>query len=277
MSRFISKESLYNYFLVNGFIFVISYINYIVFKKYYYLSYFNNVFRSYVMVYAIDYKTKNKPFIKKPKTITGDSSAEHKNTHILENHLYLLQTNVMLTIQTHLIYTHYLIKNDTYLFDIITFIPISFAYEIIFDFFYYWTHRIYHTNHFLYQHIHKKHHKNHYLTGIMSFCQDPLDMILTIQISEVITMFILQSIFFKMSFFQYTLILNYRSFNEISGHCGKQTKACGFLQCVWIPKIFNIGLLTEDHDLHHTLLTCNYGKRFSIWDKLFGTYVESKE
>lgn len=26
------------------------------------------------------------------------------------------------------------------------------------------------------------------------------------------------------------------------------------------------------HDLHHKLLTCNYGKRFAIFDKLFGTY-----
>jgi len=229
------------------------------------------------MVYAIDYITKNKPFIKTPKPITGDSSAQHKTTHTLEDHLELLKTNVMITIQTHLIYTHYLIKNDTYLFDIITFIPISFAYEIIFDFFYYWTHRINHTNKFLYQHIHKQHHKNHHLTSIMTFWQDPLDMILTTQFSEVIAMFILQSIFFKMSFFQYTLILNYRSFSEIVGHCGKQTKSGAFVQCMWLPKMFNIGLLTEDHDLHHTLLTCNYSKRFIIWDKLFGTYVESKK
>lgn len=274
MSRFISKKSLFNYFLINGFLFFMSYINYIIFKNYYYLSYFNNLLRTYIMVYLLDYRTKNNPFIKKPQTITEDSSTEDNN---LENHLSLLQITVINTIQTHLIYTHYLIINDTYLFDIITFIPISFAYEIIFDFFHYCSHRICHTNKFLYQNIHKKHHKKYNLTSITTFYQNPLDVILTSTFPEIITIFILQSIFFKFSLFQYILFLNYKTFIEISGHCGKKTKGCGFVQFIWLPKFFNIELITEDHDLHHTMLTCNYSKRFVIWDKLFGTYVESKE
>jgi sterol desaturase/sphingolipid hydroxylase (fatty acid hydroxylase superfamily) len=45
-----------------------------------------------------------------------------------------------------------------------------------------------------------------------------------------------------------------------------------FSQCVWIPRAFNISLYTEDHTLHHSNNNCNYSKRFSLWDKAFGTY-----
>jgi sterol desaturase/sphingolipid hydroxylase (fatty acid hydroxylase superfamily) len=226
-------------------------------------------------VYLIDYGTKNKPFIKKnnPKPITEDSSVEYNN---LESHLNVFQITIMETIQIHL--THpYLVVNNNYLFDLATFIPISFLYEIIFDFFHYWVHRIFHTNQYLYQHIHKKHHKNYHLTTIMTFYQSPLDFILAVLFPEVLSFVILQSIFFKFSLFQYILILNYKLFSEITGHCGKHTNSCGFVQCIWLPKTFNIEIVTEDHDLHHTLPMCNYSKRFVIWDKLFNTYVKHEE
>jgi hypothetical protein len=56
------------------------------------------------MVYLLDYRTKNNPFIKKQQTIAENSSAEDKTTDILENHLSLLQITAINTIQTHLIY-----------------------------------------------------------------------------------------------------------------------------------------------------------------------------
>lgn len=41
----------------------------------------------------------------------------------------------------------------------------------------------------------------------------------------------------------------------------------------WLPRLFNFQLkVEEDHDLH-----CNYSKRFTLWDKVFGTFVEKKE
>ena len=30
-----------------------------------------------------------------------------------------------------------------------------------------------------------------------------------------------------------------------------------------------------DHDLHHSAVRCNYGKRLSLWDKVLGTYSRS--
>lgn len=68
------------------------------------------------------------------------------------------------------------------------------------------------------------------------------------------------------------LIMIYKIFIEISGHSGKKIKATSFPQFMWLPKIFDIELRTEDHDLHHTLNNCNYSKRFKLWDKIFSTY-----
>lgn len=62
-------------------------------------------------------------------------------------------------------------------------------------------------------------------------------------------------------------------FIEISGHIGKRMHpTSSFSQFIWLPKFFNIELYTEDHDLHHSHNNCNYSKRFSLWDKVFGTH-----
>ena len=31
-------------------------------------------------------------------------------------------------------------------------------------------------------------------------------------------------------------------------------------------------LYVEDHDLHHLKGNCNFSKRFSLWDRVFGTF-----
>ena len=76
------------------------------------------------------------------------------------------------------------------------------------------------------------------------------------------------------SYTQFSFMVIYKNFVEISGHCGKQLHpTSSFSQCMWVPKMMNIELYAEDHDLHHSLHNCNYAKRFSLWDKLFWTYT----
>ena len=41
------------------------------------------------------------------------------------------------------------------------------------------------------------------------------------------------------------------------------------------PSCANAELYVCDHDLHHSAVRCNYGKRLSLWDKVFGTYRRS--
>lgn len=156
--------------------------------------------------------------------------------------------------------------------DILYFIPQSFLFELVFDFFHYWTHRMLHSNKFLYTHIHKKHHKFNYTIPILTFYHHPIDLVITNSIPQIITLFIFPSI----SLFQYNVILSYKTFIEISGHSGKKLHPIGsFSQFIWLPRFFNISLYTEDHALHHSSNFCNYSKRFSLWDKQFETYNES--
>jgi len=239
-------------------------------KKYYYLTYFVLLSKNYFIIQFIDYSTKNKKNIKE----NNNNIQINKSISNYQNTVNMLKVTLIQTIQLYLTYP-YLIQNTNYNFDIITFIPTSFVYEIIFDFFHYWIHRGVHIDSSLYSIVHKKHHKNYILTSIATFDQTIMDHISTVAFPEIITLFIFQTLFFKLSFFQFLLILNYMTFSEVAGHSGKYTNSCGFVQCIWLPKFFNIELVTEDHDLHHTLLLCNYSKRFKIWDKVFKTYKPS--
>lgn len=148
----------------------------------------------------------------------------------------------------------------------------AFIFEIIFDFFHYWSHRLVHSNGTLYKYLHKKHHKFIHPSSITTFYQDPMDLVLTNVIPTMITLCIIP----KITYFQFTMIMLYKIFIEISGHVGKQLKPISsFSQCMWVPKYLNIELYAEDHDLHHSKNNCNYSKRFSLWDKVFGTFYSS--
>lgn len=71
-------------------------------------------------------------------------------------------------------------------------------------------------------------------------------------------------------------IVVYKNFIEISGHSGKILyPTTSFPQFMWLPKWLNIELYCEDHDNHHFINNCNYSKRFSLWDKVFNTYMKS--
>jgi len=262
----ISIKSLQNYILINGTLFFITFFNYYLIQNYYYLTYFSLLSKNYFIINFIDYSTKYKKNIKEPKI--------NKSIINYQDNLNVFNVTFIQTVNLYL--THfYLNENINYNFDIITFIPVSFLYEIIFDFFHYCIHRFCHVDTLLYSIIHKKHHKNYILTSILTFDQTMLDFILTDAFPEIITLFIFQTFFFKFTFFQFFLILNYKTFFEVASHSGKYTNSCGFVQCIWLPRFFNIELATEDHDLHHKLIVCNYSKRFSLWDKVFKTYKSS--
>ena len=275
MVLLISLKSLYNYILINSNLFLVSFLSYYMFTHYKYFAFFILLFRNYFIINFIDYATKYKKNIAH-KQVTAGNSINTNHYLSLENHASHLQVVLLETVQIYIVH-NYLSINENYLFDITTFIPISFLFEVVFDFFHYWVHRICHVNNFLYKHVHKKHHKYCNLTSIITFYQTPYDFILSVTIPEMITLYIIQSLFFRLSLFQFILIINYKLFSEIAGHSGKYTNSCGFVQFIWLPKILNIDLRTEDHDLHHKLLTCNYSKRFIIWDKLFNTYTKPIE
>ena len=158
-------------------------------------------------------------------------------------------------------------------YDLLLFIPVSFLFEIIFDFFHYWFHRIIHSNTFLYIHLHKKHHKYIKPSALATFYLEPLDLLITMLIPVHLTLLIIPTI----SFYQLNNLLFYKLNIEICGHSEKDFKSGSFPQCILLPQLFDITLYTKCHHLHHSLNKCNYGKRFSLWDKVFGTYRSTSE
>jgi sterol desaturase/sphingolipid hydroxylase (fatty acid hydroxylase superfamily) len=220
--------------------------------------------KNYTIMKIIEYGTKHKPDInennKPEETYSGEFHVNVFNSTCIE-------TLTLLFVQYYYFTTpiHFNIINDLLLF-----IPISFMFEVIFDFFHYVNHRVIHSHPILYKYIHKKHHKFSHPTPIITFYQEQLDLVLTNSIPTILTLCIIP----KITYFQYILILLYKTFIEISGHCGKKLyPTSSFIQFMWLPKLLCIELYTEDHDNHHSKNNCNYSKRFSLWDKTFDTYI----
>jgi len=264
----ISLNSLKNFVYVNSILIFLGIFEYNT------VNYFENLYfnffiimivflsRNYFLVNLIDYNIKDKENL--------------YNDQIVESYPHEFKINLITSTGIETI-TFMFIKNvllyNTFssYYDILLFIPYSFIFELIFDFFHYWSHRFLHTNKFLYINIHKKHHKYVHPTSIITFYQDPLDLLITNSLAQVFALLLFPYI----SLFLFNIILLYKSFIEISGHSGKKLYPNGsFSQFIWLVKILGITLYTEDHNLHHSLSNCNYAKRFSLWDKVFGTYKE---
>jgi len=146
------------------------------------------------------------------------------------------------------------------------FIPRSFIFELIFDFFHYWTHRFGHSHPLIYKYIHKGHHNSPYINAYDTFHHTIPDILLTNALPILLTMYL-----FPVSRFTLTLLFWFKTIVEVSGHTSKDT-TCSFIQFIYLPKFLNIDMYTRDHGLHHYNPRVNFSKRFSVWDKVFGTF-----
>ena len=160
-----------------------------------------------------------------------------------------------------------------------TFIFVSFVFEIIFDFFHYWTHRILHLHPLLYKSLHSLHHHHSNPTVYHTFNDSYFGTIFTNAIPHLITLFLCSIIFLRpMYHSEHSLLLVYKAFIEISGHSGKVLlKAASFPQWKWLPIFFGIELYTCDHHTHHRNPKTNFSKRFVLWDKVFSTHLRNKK
>ena len=264
-----SFQSFKNFIFINGFIILLSALqyeatmyttsgNYLEFGT----SYGLLILRNYLLMEFINYGTRNKLTISENNFTTKNNLELHGNVFIITavetaTHMYLKWYMIDTTLSSRLLF----------------FIPISFLFEIILDFFHYIAHRTLHHP-YLYAYIHKKHHAFTHPITIATFYHSPLDVFLSISLPTVISLWCIPSI----SLFEFYLLTTYKIFTEISGHTGKMLAPTGsFPQCIWLPKLFGIELYTENHDLHHSMNNCNYAKRFSLWDKVFCTFKEHTE
>lgn len=152
------------------------------------------------------------------------------------------------------------------------FVCVSFVLEIIYDFCHYCLHRYAHSNVFVYKYIHKTHHLYANTSAITTFYMSPIDLI----ISYSVPLFICVGMGMCFKLIDLTFISMftiYLTYQEIGGHLGKSMyPTSSFAQFIWLPRLLGIQLYTEDHALHHTKINCNYSKRFSLFDLIFGTY-----
>ena len=267
-----SIKSLIIFFSLNSFLLSFSFFGHIFIKTIetkklkVLLLIFYYVFKNYALLYFVKFLSKNKENINKSSIIL-------KNNTFIDFNKQIIIVSIMEYLTSLIISKYYKFTETIILQDVLYFIPTSFLFEIIFDFFHYFSHRLLHTK-YLYANIHKKHHKYLHTEAHITFYHSPLDLLLTNIIPFLITLII----FPKISHFQLNTILTYKTFGEICGHIGKKCyPTSSFCQFIWLPRIFNIELYTEDHNLHHLINECNYSKRFSLWDKIFGTYENANK
>lgn len=271
----VTHTSLNNFFIVNTVLITlgVSQYNLITYLNFTYSNDILNfigvlfifVIRNYLVLYFIEFGTNHKELILKGV-----------DNNLKEDYKYEFTYNFIRTTAIESI-THIVIKNNMYyvdngiVIDLLYFIPQSFIFEIVFDLFHYFTHRLLH-NKYLYKYFHKKHHKFIHTSSIISLYQDPIDLLITNSFPTIMSLYIFNRINY-MSYRQFNIITIYKIFIEISGHIGKKMYPTGcFSQFIWLPRMLNIDLYAEDHNLHHLNNNCNYAKRFSLWDKVFNTY-----
>lgn len=258
----ISARSIENFILINTSMFCMSILQCFMLEN---NNDFINVFTTFitrniiflVTLYTILY---DRPFV-------SNQDRDKQNYSNLYIVFYLCSSTAIESLTHIYLYNNYQFDESKIYDDILWFIPLSFLYEIIFDFFHYWAHRLEHFG-ILYKYVHKLHHKYKYTLIQFTHCHHPIDLILSNAIPHIVTMFLIP----KVSFLTYNMIVMYKVYVEISGHSGKKINASSFPQCIWLPRLFNIELCVDCHDEHHIYNTRNYAKRFSLWDKVFGTF-----
>jgi sterol desaturase/sphingolipid hydroxylase (fatty acid hydroxylase superfamily) len=259
----LSNKSILNFFTINIPILLLAFIQLFAFDNNFLILFGFSILRNLLLLFLIDFNISNKPYINQENRILP---IENYNHEFLIN---LTSTTLIESLTNYFIINYSSFNNINYFYDLLLFIPISFLFEVILDFFHYWSHRYIHQNKFLYRHIHKKHHHYPNPNVWVTYYQDPIDLLITNSLPTCLSLLFIP----KISLFTYSSMNIYKNYLEICGHCGKDTfpTSC-FPQFIWLPKFFNIELHTRDHDKHHSRNNCNYSKRFKLWDKIFNTY-----
>jgi sterol desaturase/sphingolipid hydroxylase (fatty acid hydroxylase superfamily) len=223
------------------------------------------VARNYALYNMIEYSAQEK------EPITGNGTiakAELKGFHTSLWSTSAIETGTLI-----LSMGLFVVDSQSTLNELVCLIPVSFVYEVFFDLFFYVTHRGLHAIPSLYQRLHKVHHEFSHINPTITFYQHPVDLVITHMVPTLISLWIMSSMGMPVTALQFNCIAIYIKYTEIAGHLGKAVAPTScFPQCIWLPRALGIELYSEDHYLHHSLNNCNYSKRFSLWDRLGGTY-----
>lgn len=134
-------------------------------------------------------------------------------------------------------------------------------FTVVYDFGYYWWHRLMHTR-ALYRAVHRPHHLSRHPTVLSALSFHPLESIPTM------ALFVVVAVLLRMHVF--TLLACEALQLTVTGinHCG-----CAFLPSGW-ERMPVLGLTTTPlvHTTHHRRFGCNFGFYTTLWDRVFATF-----
>lgn len=129
---------------------------------------------------------------------------------------------------------------------------------IIAEIWFYYTHRLMH--HKWFYRWHSDHHAFVQSCAIAALYCSPIEMMFVQQLSIAIPYQLL-----GFSFYEIIMVNTFVAFSLLRGHAGIYFRKD---LSPWLPKYM---LSALDHDIHHRLLTCNFGVLY-ILDRIHGTY-----
>lgn len=242
----VSLKSVYHYVFTNGTILTFAYIHYS--AGAYLLPYL--ILRNFALVYLIDYMTMGRIMYMSP---TG----QYERQTVQSAGVEYLALSLLPTL------------HPSHGLNLVTFIPLSFAFEVLYDFFFYWAHLLAHVYGVSW---HKKHHEHVHLMPLIAFHHDPSDEFILKLVPFLLTQRLIHQVY-PMSALEIAMIATYKVYIEITGHISCSSKrTCSFPQCIWLPRTLGIELYADDHAMHHANSSCNFAKRFTLWDRVFETY-----
>jgi sterol desaturase/sphingolipid hydroxylase (fatty acid hydroxylase superfamily) len=257
----ISTRSLYNFITYNTLIATTGVAHYYILVDGRIWALFLFAFlRNFGISHLIEWASLRSPVINKNYVYPRDVSYLH----------YMAQAAAIETVTTQLIVT----APTNVIWTVTTFVPVSFVFEVVFDFFHYWGHRSLHHVPWSWHH---GHHRHIHLRPQLAFRHHFMDLIITNSLPFLLTLWIFSIIAgYSFSLLDIALLISYKIFLEIAGHTGHSSlRTSSFPQCIWLPRALGIELYTNDHNLHHVRPGVNFAKRFTLWDRAFGTYSGS--
>lgn len=153
-------------------------------------------------------------------------------------------------------------------------------YPIILDLWFYVYHRAMHECDVLWK-FHRTHHLTKHPNTLLTLFADVEQEIYDIFISPMLTYATMRMFpTLSLSFYDWWLCSMYQAMIEVGGHSGVRVHSGPFGAGFGLLDRLGVGLIVEDHDLHHRKgyrKSGNYGKQTLIWDKLFGTTIPREE
>ena len=144
-----------------------------------------------------------------------------------------------------------------------------FAFEIAFDGLFYFAHRACHAHPLVYRLVHKLHHRHTHDVSLISALQmGPLDVIATHTLPVLGALWLVP----LAPGIELSIAKTYLLFQEFYGHAGVEHRGRNFGPAPGVARALGIELRAEDHQRHHISAHVNFSKRFSLFDRLFGTW-----